>query len=81
LDALTIRHPDTRLSVHEQHEQHPHHQVVESSTLNWMVSPRLYVVPNNDEANAALPTVIDNNRTARPILTHLERTTLTSSTI
>ena len=37
-EELAIRQPNTKLSSHE---QRPHHQVVESLTLNLIYSPRL----------------------------------------
>jgi hypothetical protein len=66
-----------------QHEPHPHHQTVESSTLNWISSPTLKRVPSSVELLAVATTAASVRATTktRPTEAHLFITQLTSSVI
>lgn len=70
---VVTRHPRT---CESEHEQHPHHHVVESSTLNWISVPVLNFVPNVDElaadtANEARATTKKHTRIVRLLVTPL----------
>jgi hypothetical protein len=72
---VVTRHP--RICDSE-HEQHPHHHVVLSWTLNWISVPSLNRLPNSDELVADAATEPTRSARTNATTAHLFITPLTS---